>query len=59
MAAEHGKWIKGCESAHCVEVFFTERDASISATEDYNIVTVNKAEWVEFVNAVKAGKFDL
>ena len=57
--AETGKWIKGCDTSACVEVFFGENGlVSISATEDFNIVNVTKDEWDTFVQGVKTGTFD-
>jgi hypothetical protein len=57
---KRGEWYKPCESAHCLEVFMDPdgTKVAISATDDFNIVSVTRDEWDAFVADVKDGKFD-
>ena len=60
MAAERGKWVKGCESVTCVQVLIGSEAVFIATThEDTGTVAVTHDEYAQFLTDVKAGKFDL
>lgn len=59
MAGERGKWIKGCESAHCIEVMLGADVVYLSSTQEPEVILVTHEEWAQFLQAAKQGKFDL
>ena len=58
---KRGEWLKGCESAHCVEVLHTE-DGQLSlirSTKQPDILTFTRDEWLAFQAGADLGEFDL
>jgi hypothetical protein len=53
-------WVKGCESAHCIEVAIGDKEVGIRAasTPPGGEIWATESEWVEFVKGVKNGNFD-
>lgn len=58
MAAERGKWIKACDTSACVEVLVGNRHVLVTGAGSPDILRFTHEEWDEFVQGVKAGKFD-
>jgi len=58
MAAEHGVWIKACDTSACVEVLIGDNVTYVMRTSEPDMLKFDANEWDEFVAGVKAGKFD-
>lgn len=54
------RWLKGCESAHCVEVAKTGTDVLIRDSKDPlgPVLRFTREEWENFTDAVKDGTLD-
>lgn len=54
------RWIKGCESSHCVEVLPLKTMTKIRDSKDPNgpWLSFTTEEFDQFIGAVKAGVFD-
>lgn len=55
------EWNKGCESAECVEVMPTLTRVAIRNSQypEGPWLSFSHEEWIQFLDAVKEGKFDL
>lgn len=53
-------WIKGCESAHCVEAVQVGQDWLVRDSKDPlgPVLRFTADEWEAFTDAVKDGTFD-
>lgn len=54
------KWVKGCESAHCIEVKIQKTQVKIrdSKNPEGPVLKVSREEWDQFVYGVQHGAFD-
>lgn len=54
------KWVKGCESAHCVEVMVQKTQVKIrdSKNPDGPTLRFSLEEWEQFKYGVEHGAFD-
>jgi hypothetical protein len=56
----YGKWIKGCESAHCIEVKFQKTQVKIRDSKNPKgpVLVFTRDEWDQFRYGVEHGAFD-
>lgn len=60
MSAPRDEWITPCDSGACVKVRFpTDGGALVASTEEPGDLFFKNEEWAAFIDAVKAGKYDL
>jgi hypothetical protein len=55
------KWIKSCESAHCVEVMIQKTQVKLRDSKDPSrpTLTFTHEEWQQFLDGANRGVFDL
>lgn len=55
-----GKWVKGCESAHCVEVMVQKTQVKIRDSKDPAgpVLKFTREEFELFSDAIKRGVFE-
>lgn len=59
MAGKQGEWIKACDTNACVKVLLGYQNVLVAGDGTPDILEFTHPEWAEFVEGVKAGKFDL
>lgn len=58
--AKRAKWVKGCESAHCLEVLIQKTQVKLRNSNDPNGPTlkISIEEWKQFRYGLEHGAFD-
>lgn len=58
---EQSVWVKGCDSGACVEVMALKTIVKVRDSKDKqgSWLTFTHEEWAQFVQATKAGVFDV
>ena len=58
-AAHQPKWHRQCDSGACVEIAVQDEEVMVrSSAAPEAILTLTRAEWMEFLTGAKQGTFD-